>query len=60
MIDDRGDPIAYLNLVEDSENIGRFNVEADLSGRHFQRGHEVVAVLEELQKHLGGSLESDD
>jgi hypothetical protein len=45
LVDSKGDAIAYFNLSENSENPRSFSIEADLRGRHYDAGNEVLHVL---------------
>ena len=54
-----GDPIAYLRvgtLLEDGPNL---HIQADMSGRHYDKDQVVIELLERLQKLVGGSISSD-
>lgn len=51
-----GDPIAYLYIGEERNAL---HVQADISGRHCYRDDEVVDVLRELQRRVGGIVLRD-
>ena len=54
-----GDPIACLKVgtvLEDGPNL---HVQADMSGRHFDKAQGVIELLGRLQKRVGGSISTD-
>jgi hypothetical protein len=56
--DSQGDVVAFFEIVtSESEGVA---IQADMSGRHFDRDAEVLAVLRDLQKQLGGTITDDD
>jgi hypothetical protein len=59
MLTPEGNPIAYLHLQPMDEDGGCWEVQADLSGRHFHRGTEVLQILTTLQSQVGGKVEHD-
>jgi hypothetical protein len=59
IFDVMGDPIAYLRvgtMMEDGQNL---HIQADISGRHYDKDQVVIELLERLQKRVGGSISSD-
>jgi len=56
--DDAGDAIAYFQLGRDDD--GTIAIQADLSGRHWDRAEKVVNLLRDLQAILGGLVTDDD
>jgi hypothetical protein len=52
------DALAYFNVL--TREPGVSHVQADISGRHFDRDEAVLEVLRELQKRLGGVVRDDD
>jgi len=52
------DALAYFNVI--TKEAGVSHVQADISGRHYNRDEVVLAVLRELQKRLGGVVRDDD
>jgi hypothetical protein len=53
-----GDAVAYFNIIADEP--GAFHIQADLSGRHYNRDDAALNVLRELQRRLGGVVRNDD
>jgi hypothetical protein len=54
-----GDAIAYLRVgtvLEDGPNL---HIQADMSGRHYDKDWVVIELLERLQERVGGSISSD-
>jgi hypothetical protein len=51
------DPLAYYDVTMDDQ--GTCDVQADVSGRHFNEDTSVLEVLRELQKQLGGIVRDD-
>ncbi|MBA4009868.1 MAG: hypothetical protein C0486_13940 [Erythrobacter sp.] len=56
--DGQGDVIAYFEIAEGET--GGVAIQADMSGRHFNGDVEVIDVLRDLQKKLGGTITDDD
>jgi hypothetical protein len=54
--DAAGDVIAYFSLVETDSTTGLRTITADMSGRHYNRDADVVAVLQKLKAELGGEI----
>lgn len=52
------DPVAYFDVT--TNDPGTCNVQADVSGRHFNEDTAVLEVLRELQKRLGGIIRDDN
>ena len=50
-----GDPIAYFDVQVDLDGVPNVNVQADISGRHYDEDTAVIAVLRDLQLKVGGS-----
>jgi hypothetical protein len=57
--DSGGDVIAYFSLVEADDTTGMRTVQADVSGRHYNRDADVIAVLEKLRESAGGEVTND-
>jgi hypothetical protein len=51
---DAGDPIAYVDVEANGD------VQADISGRHFDKDSAVRSLLEALQAKVSGHIEGDD
>lgn len=56
--DSQGDVIAYFEIAE--SETGGVAIQADMSGRHFNRDVEVIDVLRHLQRQLGGTITDDN
>ena len=54
--DDDGDVIAYFSLIEADSTTGARTIQADVSGRHYDRDADVVSVLEALREKIGGEI----
>jgi hypothetical protein len=54
-----GDVIAYFSIAEADDATGSRTIQADISGRHFNRDAEVIVVLETLRETIGGKITSD-
>jgi hypothetical protein len=54
--DDDGDAIAYFYFVDVDDMTGMPGIAVDVSGRHYTRDADVVAVLEALKNRLGGEI----
>ena len=52
-----GDPIAYFYVATDEDAAPC--IQADVSGRHFDKDSSVLNVLNELQRQLGGTIGDD-
>jgi hypothetical protein len=52
------DALAYFNVI--TTEAGVSHVQADISGRYYNRDKAVLEVLRELQKRLGGVVRDDD
>jgi len=46
-------------LVEAGDTTGLHMVQADVSGRHYDRDADVIAVLEKLRESTGGEVTND-
>ncbi|MES1264510.1 MAG: hypothetical protein ABUU24_02525 [Variovorax sp.] len=57
--DSAGDVMAYFSLVEVDSETGARTIQADVSGRHYERDADVVSVLEELRLKIGGEITND-
>ncbi len=53
------DVVAYFSLVEVEAPPGRWEVQAEVSGRHYHRDTDVLAVLERLRVLVGGDITDD-
>jgi len=56
--DSQGDVIAYFEI--DESETGSLQIQADMSGSHYNRDFEVIDVLRDLQQQLGGTITDDD
>ena len=56
--DSQGGVIAYFEIAECET--GEFAIQADMSGSHFDRDVDVIEVLRDLQRQLGGTITDDD
>jgi len=54
-----GDVMAYFSLVETDSTTGARTIQADVSGRHYERDADVVCVLESLRQKIGGEITND-
>jgi hypothetical protein len=54
-----GDVMAYFSLVETDSTTGARTIQADISGRHYDRDADVVSVLETLRQKIGGEITND-
>ena len=54
-----GDVIAYFNVAPDLDGAPNLNVQADISGRHFNEDAPVVDVLQRLRASVGGVVTND-
>ena len=52
----RGGALAYFNVMESEDVEGEWWVQADISGRHYNRDADVIALLEEVRKVTGGEI----
>ena len=57
--DGTGDVIAYFSLEESDSTTGLRTISADVSGRHYNRDADVIAVLQRLKTELGGEITND-
>lgn len=60
LLDDCGDAVAYLHLNTSMDARPHLPIQADISGRHYQKDAIVVALLRRLQQRTGGILGGDD
>jgi hypothetical protein len=51
-----GDIIAYFSLVEADSETGMRTVQADVSGRHYNGDADVIAIVQTLQRRIGGEI----
>jgi len=58
--DKAGDVMAYFSLVEADSTTRARTIQADISGRHYNRDADVVSVLEALRQKIGGEITNDD
>ena len=54
-----GDPIAYFNVYSDLDGEAVLNIQADVSGRHYNEDAVVLAVLEDIKSLVGGRVTDD-
>ena len=54
-----GDAVAYLNIQAMGQGSTLWEIQADLSGRHYHRDDEVLKLLGALQSQTGGEIEHD-
>jgi hypothetical protein len=57
--DDAGDVIAYFSLVECDTTTGVRTIQADVSGRHYNRDADVISILQKFKAELGGEIAND-
>ncbi len=58
-----GDPVAYFHWrssSDEEELLGPFLVQADVSGRHYDRDDAVLRVLRSIRSEVGGAIRNDD
>ena len=53
----KGDAIAYFTMLKDDRGLA---IQADVSGRHFEKDADVLAILRSLRTELGGTIRDDD
>jgi hypothetical protein len=53
-----GGALAYFNVITKEASFSY--IQADISGRSYNRDEAVLEVLRELQKRLGGVVRDDD
>lgn len=51
--------MAYFSLVEADSTTAERTIQVDVSGRHYDRDADVVAVLETLRQKIGGEITND-
>lgn len=56
--DSQCDVIAFFEIAE--SETGGFAIQADMRGSHFNRDVDVIDVLRDLQRQLGGTITDDD
>jgi len=54
-----GDPVAYFNVQGDLDGAPILNIQADISGRHYNEEASVLAVLKDIQGVVGGVVTDD-
>lgn len=61
MTADQDDAVAYLDVQEEGQDEleGPFVIQADVSGRHYNKDENVIDILRLLQKRLGGVIRDD-
>jgi hypothetical protein len=57
--DTAGDVIAYFYLTDPDCMTPDWTLVADLSGRHYNKDSEVIAILQRLKTELGGEVTND-
>lgn len=57
--DTAGDVMAYFYVAEPDATTPDRMIVADISGRHYHRDADVVAVLQKLKVVLGGEIAND-
>lgn len=60
VLDPSGDAIAYLNLGASLQGRPNLHIQADISGRHYEKDALIVALLRRIQERTGGLLGGDD
>ena len=50
---------AYFSLVEVDSDTSARTIQADVSGRHYDKDTEIVSVLEKLRQKIGGEITND-
>jgi hypothetical protein len=53
-----GDVMAYFSLVESDRTTGERTIQVDVSGWHYDRDADIVAVLQKLRDEIGGEITS--
>jgi hypothetical protein len=59
LLDSLEDPIAYFNAGDQLDGEKVLHVQADISGRHYNKDAAVLAVLKRLQAAIGGVVTDD-
>jgi len=54
--DTAGDPMAYFQVVPSEHTPDALTVAVDISGRHYNCDPDVIAILEKLQREIGGEI----
>ena len=54
-----GDPLAYFDVQSHLDDQPVLNIQANLSGRHYNQGESVKAVLDDLRATIGGRVTDD-
>lgn len=54
-----GDVIAYFNVEPNLGGEPNLNIQADISGKHFNEDAAVVDVLQRLRTSIGGTVTND-
>jgi hypothetical protein len=57
--DSTGDVMAYFYVAEPDATTADRTIVADVSGRHYNRDADVVAVFQKLKAELGGEIAND-
>lgn len=60
LLDNTRDPIAYFNVEETLDGETNVNVQADISGRHYNEDAAVIEILKKVQVMAGGELTTDE
>ncbi len=54
--DASGDTIAYFMMGSSDSGAGSEAISVDISGRHYDRDADILAVLERLKEKVGGEI----
>lgn len=54
-----GDAVAYFNIITDETDVICPAIQADISGKHFNKDNLVIEVLNKLQQQVGGNVTND-
>ena len=59
LLSSAGDPVAYFEVHGDLDGEPVPNVQANVSGRHFDQDALVINVLKDIQGSIGGRITND-
>jgi len=60
LLEPGGDAIVYFNAHPSESDPDMIEVQADMSGRHYNNDKAVIDILRRLQTALGGIIRDDD